>query len=552
VLRFGVMCNDTSLRAWERTCLERLVAMDGVKLSLVVLDATPAPTTPPVSARVRGAFSRGFLHHVYRRYIFRPEAMAPADARDLFAGIPELRCAVTTVGHSQYFAPADVAAIREARLDFLLRFGFNIIRGDILDSARFGVWSFHHGDEQRYRGQPACFWEIYRGDPVTGSMLQRLTERLDGGVVLRKAFFKTRSDSYVANREQALVESAEWPAQVCRDIQRGCAAYVDGPPSTTTAPLYSTPTNLEMIRFGLRVKGNRALISLRHALWQDAWNVGVVRRPLGDLVRAPHIDDAIWAREDEAASFADPFAAHREGVLHVVCERLDKNSGMGSIVTAPLEHDDAAIELGGAGPALSLAGHASYPFLLEHDGRVYCVPETHFAHEVALYRADRFPTIWTKVTTLVEGIAAVDPTLFHHEDRWWLFLTDRDRNSTLHLFLYFAPELAGPWEGHPGNPVKSDVRSSRPAGTPFVHEGVLYRPAQDCARTYGGRIVLNRVNTLTTTEFEEETALTIEPAHGSAYRDGTHTLSAAGDLTLVDGMRRRLRSPTLRRLARQR
>ena len=42
--------------------------------------------------------------------------------------------------------------------------------------------------------------------------------------------------------------------------------------------------------------------------------------------------------------------------------------------------------------------------------------------------------------------------------------------------------------------VKTDVRSARPAGTPFVYQGELYRPAQDCSRTYGGSIVIHRNN----------------------------------------------------------
>jgi len=44
----------------------------------------------------------------------------------------------------------------------------------------FGVWSWHHGDEDKYRGGPPAFWEIVNADPVTGALLQRLTERLDG------------------------------------------------------------------------------------------------------------------------------------------------------------------------------------------------------------------------------------------------------------------------------------------------------------------------------------------------------------------------------------
>jgi len=86
----------------------------------------------------------------------------------------------------RYFNAEDVATINKKDLDFILRFGFNIIRGEILNAARYGVWSFHHDDERKYRGSPPGFWELYYRDPVTGSILQRLTDRLDGGIVLKR------------------------------------------------------------------------------------------------------------------------------------------------------------------------------------------------------------------------------------------------------------------------------------------------------------------------------------------------------------------------------
>ena len=106
------------------------------------------------------------------------------------------------------------------------------------------------------------------------------------------------------------------------------------------------------------------------------------------------------------------------------------------------------------------------------------------------------------------------------------------------LRLWHAPDLLGPWEPHPGNPLKADVRSSRPAGTPFVHAGETYRPAQDSAAGYGSAVVLNRVTRLTTTQYAEEPVARFAPPPGSPYPHGAHTLAAAGEVTAVDGKRR--------------
>ena len=88
---------------------------------------------------------------------------------------------------------------------------------------------------------------------------------------------------------------------------------------------------------------------------------------------------------------------------------------------------------------------------------------------------------------------SLDPTIVEWAGRWWMFGTRRDRDPNAELWLWHAPSPLGPWTVHAANPVKIDVRSSRPAGTPFVLDGVLYRPAQDCSRGYGGAVVVNRV-----------------------------------------------------------
>ena len=96
--------------------------------------------------------------------------------------------------------------------------------------------------------------------------------------------------------------------------------------------------------------------------------------------------------------------------------------------------------------------------------------------------------------------------------------------------------MFGPWTGHPQNPVKIDVTSSRPAGTPFVRDGVLHRPAQDCSSGYGGAVVINAVVTLDDERFEERPVGRVE-ADGDPYPLGRHTLSYGGGLVAIDGKR---------------
>jgi hypothetical protein len=259
-LRFGVLCNGTSFREWQALCIENLLAVEGVRPALLIIDARPPLPPKPLVARLGTVLRfRTNLFSLYSRYYVNPRARAsrPVDLSKTLADVPQLRCIVKKRGKfSEYFDQEDIAAIRQYDLDFMLRFGFNIIRGDILTSARYGVWSFHHGDEQRYRGAPPCFWEIFRDDPETGAILQRITETLDGGVVLKKTLMPTILHSYAANRDAAHYSGVGWPAEVCRDILSGRADYVNAPPVRTTAPIYKEPANRDMVHFAWKQLGH--------------------------------------------------------------------------------------------------------------------------------------------------------------------------------------------------------------------------------------------------------------------------------------------------------
>jgi hypothetical protein len=189
----------------------------------------------------------------------------------------------------------------------------------------------------------------------------------------------------------------------------------------------------------------------------------------------------------------------------------------------------------GSKVAIELPVHMSYPYLLERAGEIYCIPETARAREIMLFKAEEFPHKWLKCCKLVSDFPGLDNTVFEYRGRWWLASVDLQQQMA--LFIWYAPDLFGPWTPHSGNPVKRDISSARSAGTPFVHDGFLYRPAQDCSRTYGGRIVLNRILRLTPTEFKEEQVAPIEPEAAGPYPYGLHTISSLGKNTLLDGKR---------------
>jgi hypothetical protein len=545
MIRFGVMCDGRRLEAWQADCVRQLLALDNVWLALLIVDPDAGTSTKPL----RKVPFRRWLYTLYRRSWFCRWPRQILDQQNIFRDVPQLTPTITLRGKfSQIFDDKSVATIASYNLDFILRFGFNIIRGEILKVPRYGVWSFHHDDEKKYRGSPAGFWEIYYDDPVTGAILQRLTDRLDGGIVLRRGFFRTVRHSYVANISQLYGESAAWPAQICREIRAGRVSAFAAEPSCTDAPMFYPPTNLEMLRFMGKLWSNQFHRIARLLSLRDHWNIGVVDAPITKFLDpkfSPHVH---WLPSQPSRGyFADPFHCPETGANNpkpttsVMVEEYNYAGAKGSISWLSLRKEQGSLRIDDRGSAIALPMHLSYPYIFRYDGVVYCVPECWQSHGISLYRAVDPPRVWQKLATLVDAFDGVDPTLFQHEGRWWLLCSSRHQGSLHNLFIWYADTLLGPWRPHDGNPVKNDVRSSRPAGTPFAHEGHLYRPTQDCSRTYGGRVLLNRINKLTPEEFAEESVREICPI--APYSDGVHTLSSCGEMTLIDGKRVVIKSP---------
>ena len=109
----------------------------------------------------------------------------------------------------------------------------------------------------------------------------------------------------------------------------------------------------------------------------------------------------------------------------------------------------------------------------------------------------------------------IDPSVFEYGGRWWLFgnlaaAPGAKADDDLHIFFADDP-LDGSWTPHPLNPVVSDARFARGAGRPFVHDGKLFRPAQDCAGGYGNKVVLREITALTPEHFAERTIGELSP-----------------------------------------
>ena len=179
--------------------------------------------------------------------------------------------------------------------------------------------------------------------------------------------------------------------------------------------------------------------------------------------------------------------------------------------------------------------HLSYPFVFEHDGEVYMIPETGANNSVELYRADSFPMSWRLEKILFSKAKAVDTTLWIENGVYWFFVTVTDpAEAGPQLFLFFADSLTGEWNYHPDNPICTDVRYARGGGGIFCQEGRRIRPSQDHSRGYGSALHFREIVELTRCSYREKTVGSVFPDFEKGMC-GTHTYNYSGNIEVVDG-----------------
>jgi hypothetical protein len=549
-LRVGLLLDSYELPLWEYALIDRLVTSSYATVKLVILNDDKKKTAS-LLRRAIGNW-RHILFSLYTRvdaklFDVQPNAFEPTDATALLDGIQVLKVKPICSKFSDRFRVEDISEVERHDLDILLRFGFRILKGGILRSARYGIWSYHHGDSRVNRGGPAGFWEVFERWPVTGSVLQILSEELDAGKVLCRSFSQTDQRSVHRNRNNYYWKSVSFVPRMMRELcTLGAAEFFD---------------NVDEHNKGLNLYSNR-LFSAKHltnrkmfalltvhcsryfrdkcvgAIYFDQWTLFFDIKK-GVLPTSFWKFKAIVPPKDKF--FADPFVTQRDNTYYIYIEEFVFRTNKGHI---------SVIEMDQKGrykapvPVVDEAHHLSYPFVFRHQGDDFMVPESGAKKTVDLYQCIEFPFKWEFRMHLMEGIEAIDTTLFHYQDVWWLFanvVENRGASDLDELFLFYSDELRSTaWTPHPLNPIVSDVRTARPAGRIFVRGGKIIRPSQNSSRRYGFGMKMNEIRVLDKENYEELEIQSIEPDWNTRLM-ATHTFNQAGNMTVIDGNMRRRR-----------
>ncbi len=551
-IRVGLLLDHTEVSAWVHRMLARIQESHYASVELVVMNGFKPTKDHSISAKIRnnwGSITSTLIskllvlaqNKLVDRQEFRADAFAPKDLTPLLAGVPVMEVMPIRKKFSDRFPAEDIEKIKRHDIDVFIRLGFRILKGDILNSSKYGVWSYHHGDNAVNRGGPAGFWEAMESWPETGSILQILTEDLDNGKVLCRSYSRTYP-SVGFNRNSYFWKSLSFIPRKLKELyDTGGEAFLARVEAENTHPvfysnrLYLRPTNSQYARLvlGKLLKKVRNLFVPR--FYFDQWFLmfDLSREFSGSLWRFKKLlppKDRFWA---------DPHVLHRDGKYFIYIEEFPYATRRGHISLIVMNEQG---EYAAPVPVLERPYHLSYPFVFEWEGEVYMIPETSANRTVELYKCTKFPDTWEFQMNLMEDVEAVDTTLFHSGGTWWLFtniVENKGASACDELFLFHSETLhSTDWIPHPLNPIVSDVKRARPAGKIFSRAGRIYRPSQNGSGHYGYGFNLSAINVLNEKEYCEEVVASVKPDWDKNIIS-THHFCREGNLTVVDAKIRR-------------
>ena len=277
-------------------------------------------------------------------------------------------------------------------------------------------------------------------------------------------------------------------------------------------------------------KVDHAIATWHTRLFSEWWSVGMTATPLTNIVRTGATGPVRWLSPDRGNSYlADPFPW--PGTDRLLCEEMPFSGGNGRIVAIAPGQDGSWRN---ASVVLQSGDHHSYPCTFKDGEDTYFLPEATNRGATTLYRLvpDKDPT---PVCAVAPGRRLADPTFFVCADRYWIAFTDLDIGQHDNLCLLHADKPTGPWQPHRCTPVKFDVCGARPAGPLFRIGSQLFRPGQDCARTYGAALVVHRIDALSPELYQETVVARLRPDPEGPFPHGLHTLAADQERVWLDG-----------------
>lgn len=426
--------------------------------------------------------------------------------------------------NKKIFNEKDIAKIKNEKYDVIIRACTDILSGDILKLSTFGIISFHHGDNKKFRGSPAGFWEVFFRSPSTGFVIQKIDKNIDAGNIIERGFFATKS-FFLLNQAELYNKSLFYFKNVLLKIHKNRKLkFFD---KSKLGKVYEAPKIFnQLIYFAKTIK----VLFKKKFSKKKYFKLALFDKM--NLKKPTIIENTI-----NKNFLADPFLVKKNGELFCFAEEFDYKKKQGKIVCFKLSEnkfDNKKI-------ILRENFHLSFPYIFEYQNKLFMCPDTSEISQIRLYVCINFPYKWKFYKTIFKNIKAVDTIIFKKQNIWWM-ATNVDRSSSgdfnHDLSVYYSNNgpLTNRWHEHSKNPIKNNSEGSRNAGL-IINKNKIIRVSQNHGfDNYGESIDFNDVISIHKNRYKEKKVNSdlLNKIRNSLKSKDIHHISCTNDKVIVD------------------
>ena len=465
---------------------------------------------------------------IYKKYPQYKKHYLKYDLRNLKIKEINVEFERSNNGRNFNYNDKTINKIKELNLDIIIRGGSGILTGKILNCSRLGIISFHHGDNTVNRGSPPGFWEVYEKNPKTGFTIQILTERLDGGNVIKRGNFRTEQ-FYHLNQIILIERSNYYMKNVLSNISNtgSLPAFMKNYPYYNK--IYKSPNFKETLKYLFNLICSKIKIYFLNKFFNKVWYVGYQDESFDNL----RFYKSKIIKNPKNSFLADPFVIEYKKENYVFVEEYNflKKKGVISVYKIFKKESHKL------GIALEENFHLSFPYIFQYQNNYYMVPETKVANEIRIYKCEEFPLKWKYEKTIFKSIKASDTMIFRFQDYWWLMTTFSSSghytDSELQIFYNKNSPLSDDWLSFRKNPVITDPFLGRNGGI-LKHGKKIFRVAQSFGfNSYGESINIQEIAKLDPDNFVEKKYCVVKPKF---YKNsiGIHHIHNNSNFTVHD------------------
>jgi hypothetical protein len=525
-IRVALFVEHNQVKEFQFASIEKMLHIKGCEIVLVINHTNPS---------VR---EKSILYSFYEKM----DRLVYAGGGHLYAvsldslKIDTLHCESSLSNGKHFLNDQDLEAIKKRNIDLIVKFNQSVFKGDLFSIPEYGIWEYAYGKELTDHNL-AALRETMQGECTLFAALQRLPDNKNDGYTIDTLVSSSDPLSYFNNQNSICWKSHMMlPRNITRLLQdpKRFIAVKSNRLSFFKDKSDSFPSNREMIKpllaWVYKNIANRVDRLIYKAQWSIYFSENEVEHPF-----QRDISSFKPIHPPKNLFWADPFVIDKDEKSYIFFEDYVYKTKKGHISVIVYDHQTK--KLSTPSVVIDTSYHQSYPFIMEHDGEIYMIPEGSKDKDVKLYRSVDFPHKWEVERTFFKGKEMVDITLFSYDGKWWLFanmIEESGQSLNEELYIFYCDDFrTDEWLPHAQNPVISDIETSRPAGKILSYNGDFYRPSQNSVCSYGYSTNFNKIIKLTPDEYQEERVSEITPAFIKNAR-AIHTYNSSQKLTVID------------------